>query len=954
MRAIRSPPALALLVALLASDGAEVAGPPPAPPAPPSAPLALALEAEIAGCSAVLAGLICELPRDGTLRVWVKVPEGARLEATADASPLPVDGAPIQGGLRLRLEVPAGARALVVAAARGEARAERRWALRPFQPDAALDEAEDLRQRGALDEAARRLDALRSDPDPARRTRALGKLARIDLARGDIDAAVLRLEQTIPAHLALGRISDAFHDSFAEAYTLLLRRRELAEARRVLDRLDPHAEADPEGHVRRAYYAGLLSYEAGDLRATLERFRASVEGAERLGLDEQRLDVLQLEALVLQELGRGAEGEVLLREVEEAFPPDARPCRRAAMLTNVGWFGVQQLARGDRPAPAREGVIAPLQQALALRRGACPSPDERANVLTNLALAELFGGDLERASRHLDEARRERPDPDARVAVWLLDVEGRIALGRGEPAHALGIYRRMADLAASGAFPGSRVHAALGRAEALGALGRVAEARAAYVEAEALLGDQSLLVPLGEGRESFLGQAEEGARRQVDFLLRHDVKAAAMAARRSRARALAALRSRLRVEALGPEERARWEAAVSEYRREREALDREARGDWKLAADALASARAERRAREAQVEAALERALSLLGRPEANGAPPAASGAPPAASGGDGALPPLDPGELLLVFHPIREGWAAFAVTAEDVAARRLPPVTASAPVAELSRVLLEPLRGPIEAARRIRFAPYGELDRVDFHALPWKGEPLVAHAPVAYAVDLPGRRGRSSPRTEAGVPLALVVADPRHDLPAARREADAVAEALGAAGGFRVARLSGDQATHGAVRGLLELPEARLFHYAGHGFFGGRDGWESGLPLSQGGWLTVRDVLALAQVPAHVVLSGCDTARTAPEARAAGLGLGQAFVVAGAESVIAAVRPIDDRMAERLMGALYNTSHASPTSRASPESAPFDAARSLREAALTMRAEFFTLDWASLRVLVP
>ncbi|WP_159396674.1 tetratricopeptide repeat protein [Sorangium cellulosum] len=337
---IRSPPALALLVALLASDDAPVAGP---LPAPPSAPQALALEAEIAGCSVVLAGPVCELPRDTTLRVWVKAPEGAHVEAATDTRPLPVDGTPIQGGLQLRLEVPAGARALVVTAARGEARAERRWTLRPFQPDAALEEAEDLRQRGELDEAARRLDALRADPDPARRTRALGKLARIDLARGDVDAAVQRFEQTIPAHLALGRISDALHDSFAEAYTLLLRRRELAGARRVLDRLDPYAGADPEGDTRRAYYAGLLSYEAGDVRATLQRFRAAVEGAERLGLDEQRLDVLQLEALVLQELGRGAEGEVLLREVAEAFPADARPCRRAAMLTNLG--------AGDGPSP---------------------------------------------------------------------------------------------------------------------------------------------------------------------------------------------------------------------------------------------------------------------------------------------------------------------------------------------------------------------------------------------------------------------------------------------------------------------------------------------------------------------------------------------------------------------------------------------------------------------------
>jgi len=923
-------PALLGVVALLSGSDAHLGGPPSAPP-PPSPLLPLPLQVEHAGCGAVLDGPVCELPEDGALRLWVKEPEGAHLAAAIDGEPIPLEGAPVQGGLRVPIRIPAHARELTVTAARDEQRAVFRLPLRPPRPpDASLTDAEALRKQGKLDEASAHLAALLSDPDPARRARALGKLARIERTRGRAAEAVARFEESIGAHRASGQISEVFLDAFTLSFTLLYNGRRFAEARRALDRLDPLVPIHPEGGVLRTYYAALLSYEAGDLRATLELLRASAEGAERLGLERHRLDVLQIQADVLQALGRGAEGERILREVSEAMPADADPCRRASLLASVGWFAVQALSRDDRSEPRAEDAIAPLTQAVALYRGSCPDVERRANALTNLALASLTGGDVAGARRHLAEARRERPDPDPRITAWLLDIEGRIALRGGAPARALPIYERMADLAAISVLPGSRVRAALGRGEALEALGRAAGAREAYAQAEALLDDRSLLVPLGEGRETFVGQFEEGARRRVDLLLRHDPAQAADAARRSRARALAALGWRERLESLTPADRARWEGALSDYRRAREALDLEARGDWRLAADAFARTRERRRAVEAQLQAALDQALAVLGRAGAGSAE-------------GGALPPLDDGELLLVFHPILAGWAGFALTREGVTARRLPQGTATASPANLARRLLAPFRDRIAAARRIRLAPYGELDRIDFHALPWNGAPLLTHAPVAYAVDLPGRAPRPSTPDQDPAPWALVVADPRRDLPAARREAEAIAGALERAGGWSVQRLWAEQATHPAVRGGLERPGARLFHYAGHGFFGGRDGWESGLPLAAGGWLTVRDVLALPRAPAHVVLSGCDTARTAPEARSTGLGLAQAFVVAGAASVIAATRPLDDRLAERLMAALYASG-----------SGLRDPAAALREAALAVHSENPASDWASLRVLVP
>ncbi|KYF91717.1 hypothetical protein BE20_13915 [Sorangium cellulosum] len=186
------------------------------------------------------------------------------------------------------------------------------------------------------------------------------------------------------------------------------------------------------------------------------------------------------------------------------------------------------------------------------------------------------------------------------------------------------------------------------------------------------------------------------------------------------------------------------------------------------------------------------------------------------------------------------------------------------------------------------------------------------------------------------------MVADPQRDLPAARREADAVAAALEGQG-RAVERLSGGVATHAAVASALEQPGIALFHYAGHGFFGGIDGWDSGLPLAGGGQLAVSDILALRRAPAQVVLSGCDTARTgaAPGARGLGLGLAQAFLVAGAGSVIAATRPVDDALAERMMVALVAAGQEDPGAQ-------------LREATLAALRATPSSDWASFRALVP
>ena len=87
---------------------------------------------------------------------------------------------------------------------------------------------------------------------------------------------------------------------------------------------------------------------------------------------------------------------------------------------------------------------------------------------------------------------------------------------------------------------------------------------------------------------------------------------------------------------------------------------------------------------------------------------------------------------------------------------------------------------------------------------------------------------------------------------------------------------------------------------------------------------------------PARVVLSGCDAAKS--EGDAEGLGLAQAFVVAGAEEVLAPVRPVSDTLAAEL------------ATRVHRDRAPL--ADALRAASLSLHAGDARADWAAFRVL--
>lgn len=891
-----------------------------------TAPAEPAIRFELAGCAAVTRGPICEVTATArTVRLWI-ASEDAAVQVTCGPSAITPRVTKTEGGQLVTLDAPAGCEGetLTAIAAKGGTRATLRLPVQAGEVDARLARASTLHRGGQLREA------LETMPDPATlpaslQGRAVGQRARLDLASGHAEDAIRGLRASMAAHRRQGRISDEARDGLALVYALLTHGRRFVEARAVLAELAEPLAGWDEGRAESHYYRALVARDAGDLRAALRELGEAEHAAARLGLAAAHRNARQVGARLLQSLGRTDEARAALQAALAETTAEADPCGHAELVGDLSW--VELLEReapspGVPPAMDAGELSRLLERTLALFVEHCPRTAKIQNAHVNLALGALQRGDAEGAARHAHAARAPGA-PGVEIAVWLLDLEGRIALLRKRPTEALAHYDELAARAHAAYSPEVLWRALLGRGRALAELSRDDDALAAYREAERVLDRQVLAIPIFDGRAGFLGQHGHGAARIAELLVRLKRPGdAALTVRLARARAIASAARIERVGGLGAPARARWDDALARYERERDALDEEARSDWGLSADKLAHAHATRRAREEHAQAALDDAFAALAERAIDPA----------------LLAPPREGEVLLVYQAFADDAArGFAVDAAGTVTQPLALPPADATPDELARALLEPFAASIERARRVRILATGPLLRVDFHALPWRGEPLVAHAPVEYPLDLPSTHAAEAPRADAR-PTALVVADSRNNLTQARREADAVATRLSAA--WKVESLVGDAAQRAAV--LDGLARAELFHFGGHGIFAGRTGWDSTLALADTGALTLGDVLALPSAPRRVVLSGCETGRSPEGARVVDVSLAGAFVAAGAETVVAAARPVKDELAAALAEALYPGASGRD----------WDLVATFQQAQLAVRRSMPGADWASYRVI--
>jgi hypothetical protein len=855
------------------------------------------------GCAEIWPHARCEPDGSGAIVIFVESAEPANIVVQVDGEIADVTRESFDGGTRLRVALPANARTVSV-----ESRGQRATLrIEPVLHVPALHEARTLRGRGELAEARALLMPLLASSDPRARVRARSLSARVSLSAGDLDAALEGLAASSEEAERYGMLHTAAVDATIRAELLRSRALRLADADVALRASAPGPEAGALANALARYHSGLVARDRGDRRNALSLLRESIWLARAAGEDGLASDAELVILPILVDLGRTSEARAAL--TTRLAGESGSTCEHADLREHEAWI---ELASGNL-ARARAALI----RARTILDEGCSRVGSRANVAVDLALVALREGAFEEARRWLEQAHADGNAP-ALALAYALEVEAQLALRRGNSARALQLWDELHARARVAGAPALEYLAVLGRGRALIARRQHADAAIVLADAEALLDAEAIGVPLGEGREAFLARRGESAEALVEVLLVAGRPRDAMnAARRARRRALISLSSSLRVERLGAEERRIHTEALSSYRRARE--DRS-----ELEANAWAVPREDLAAHVERLEAAQRRTRAALDRALAQGNMRL-----------DAPLVGAREGELSVVITRVALGWVALADDGVEVSAIHVDDIDGGTSSEILARIVRE-LGAKIAVARSLRWMPSGALAAIDPATVIIDGDPLPLRIPMVHGIDVPMLRPRGTGNR------ALVVSDPTGDLASAQREGEFVARALSTQN-LAITALHGSEATYAAVIGALG--QARMAWWAGHGEVGGRDGIESALPLAETEILEASDVLALPRVPDAVVLLGCETAR-ATEAGVAGLGLAQAFVIAGSSAVLATSRTIDDADAARIAEALL-------AERNRGADAPLFDAASVASASRRLRAEGIEA-WSALRLLVP
>ena len=823
-----------------------------------------AIDVLLGGCRAVLEAPgtrpRCEIAPGTALHLWIGVPATTALTLALDGRPVAPPPRARDGGTAFELEVPARAGVLTVHLDTRELAA---WELAPAATFAKVRAAEAARLAGRLDDADAELDGIAADASAEEQLEAVRWRAKIAYRRGDAGKVRAWRERAVALARSLGRVSVEADELVAVIYGLR-NDHALTQAVQLLPALDAHTTSYAEGAVRRDLVHGLLASDLGDLGAALGSFQRALAIADRIADTTDRDALLGPLADVLQALGRDGEVRALIDAELQRGADDVDVCARVDAVTNAGW-----LLRDIEPARA----LALAEQAAAQAATSCAY---------RVPLTLVNQGWLLAAARRFDEARAivdrialARGTHDGLVTTWALRLEAETVLGE-DPASAERYAQPLATRAATLCSTELAYEAALLRARALVSLAHAAEATAAFADAERALTLWSHLVPLGEGRATFFQRHDQLALTAIPFLLAQARAGApgaklALAAmvRRSLARFVGSL-------AGGGRAHARAQRGASDRddasRRFEQTIDR-----WpaRLAADTPGEpVPGVCAARDAVARDARE---------------PALTEPPPHAA---------------LLVHPAPHGWLVIAWRGSSIELREVARAGDREAPAALSARLATAAAPLLAGAPRVHLHVHRSLA-----GLPLDRDLAARLAvPIAFAVDAPRPRPGAPC---AGPRRALLVTNPENNLWQASDAAPAIRGDLDRMG-LAVDVITGGAATRAAIEERLADPCTALFHYDGHGLSAAQRGRSTGpaadrsedaLALADGDTLTAAEVLELPRVPVAVVLNGCTTA--APE----GLGLAQAFLLAGAAQVIASLDEVPADAAAQFTRTLFSGS---------------------------------------------
>lgn len=758
----------------------------------------------------------------------------------------------------------------------GEGRTHARWPVHFATPPAEVPGVDAVMRHRAAGETEAAQAALAVLPDrPAARLWGGLERARLASASGDTAATIEAWTRAAGEAEALGFPSEQARRLFSAMF-FALHAHDLVRAAALHARATGLGLGDATHRFDAAYYDGLLAVALGDYRQAAARLRRAVAVAEGVGADPRAHMAREaLAARVLLDLGHDAEALASLEAARPWVERDGGPADRARLAVNLAFARLHAAAQRD-DAEARRAARA-AADAARVAVDAAGLDRLRADTWANLAWAEHLVDRPAEASRALTAARAAQQAHGGMLSPSFLDLlEGELALTRGDAAAAAAAFGRQVD-AGRGSEAAWRARYGLGRAAALG--GETDDALGHYRAALKALDAVARRVAVRRDRARFLAQRGDLVADTIDALRAAGATNEAFAvADGARARVLRALAAQVRVRRLPATAQAGWQEKAGRYQAAREAWQGAVANPPPMSDAARAQHRAEvRRLAEAR-DAAFDAAIAWLDTQSPDATPEAADA--------DAVREALAPGEALLALAPHRGGWLAFRVTASGIS---LAPVRAG-----------EALWPDLEGVRHLHVVAGGHEGALGLPAAVIDAGVSVGFLPHAgFLLRDPLPFGGGS----------LVVADPGDDLPFARRDAQTVPSSRP----HRV--LVGAAATHAAVSVALE--GARLVHFAGHGVLRPEDPWDAHLRLAGGEALTLAEVLAGRTPGAMVVLSGCRTGAGAVLAREDEVGLPEAFLAAGARTVLATDRDIPDRDAARFAEAFYGAGGAEAPARA-------------------------------------
>lgn len=842
---------------------------------PPEAkPTVATVDAAVIGCADVEPGGACVFEPGHTLSVWAAVDRDAKAHLYANGNRLDASATAVEGGLRWTVEAQESWRSMSIEAT--SSRVQFTLTQRgPPTPE--LAPIRSLRDADKLDEAR---DVLtRILPTLPERPRIEAHELDGDLAflRGDIKAAIEAYGAG--AQLAAKRSRYRKASSMAQriAYACTALEPDESCAQRWLEKDAGWIDGDREQQVLHDYYRALFDNRVGERRVALQGFSSTITAAHATGLQAVEVGALTEAMLLVAAVGDWTAARAYQTRAE-ALSETLREAMQAQLQNAIGWMLLLARARGQTDLPSPTPAF---ERALALTTGDdALSKRMRATLRLNLAYDSLLEDDLERVQQRLADV-----DPSALLhedeRMWAALLHARVDARLGHLEAAREAFAKLATEATAARESELAWHAHVGTAEVLAQQGRTTEAVASHEEAATILRRQLPRIALGAGRAHYLAERSRGTRAHIELLLASGrIEDALCVTRRARTRNLRVLAQSIHAGDAATQ-------ALRSYREGRTRLERDLENAWLLPAAQAEARFAQLRAERLELHRTLDREVFA---------------ASSASSRSCEAFPSPQHDEVSVHYVELRDEWVGFSVDETRTMMRRLGPRPESSTPAALGEWLLNPFEAVLSEAEHVRIVASGALHEIQFAQLSDPSDPsreLGQRLSVAYGLDVP--RPRSPPKLPPKHRV-LVVAPPSN-LDAAEAERNAVVTAAHN-GPADVQLLSGNEATGDAVR--RALPNVDLVHFVGHAA-SEDDGWTGRLQLARDDVLQVQDVLALQQVPQTLVLAGCETGRVDVVALAGGMSLAHAFLLAGADTVVAAGRKISDRATAALAQPFYS-----------------------------------------------